>query len=256
MKAFLLVLLGMLVQQAGSSQSLLNEIRDLGVDSVTTGVTVYFSPGHSDHAQRIATDFPAFSGAALDSLGVAPTAGVALLSTSDWTTLRSQHSGSLPPPGMPFFSGNVIVLASPAESSIVYQALGAAVENATPASISRLDQAALDLGLDRDGVLAWIADYVCAHEFGHLVTEEYLGLQPYHKWLIEFTANYIQYAILRSVDPGRGELFAALYQATEEGGMEPANASIEDFENHKGSRQLCPLATERDTHDDGDAGCR
>lgn len=219
-----------------TAQSLEEAIRGLGVDSVVTGVKVYYSAGSATIAAQTAADFDQLAAAISDSLGpewVWEGVRIALLSEAHWKTLELTYTGPEPfyPDGMGFrFENDLIVLPVPAGWDTLYSTLAATIAGtASPAAnVLRAELESLQMTLEE--ALIWWGSLGWAYLHGVRVVFDFAG-HTQRAWLQTLTAAYIERHAVEVLTPERLDLYQAVNRAVAESAVSrPPNAGIADFD--------------------------
>jgi len=166
-----------------------NAVRSLKVDSLTSELTVYYTPGYKQRAEYLARILIEANHFFRDSLGVEYDYSLAVLDETQWNELNSPY-----PYGLPWNNAfRPYVIFMPADTSH-----GAVVDD-------------LSNFLKREDANKYV-DNIGFHEAGHTYVCEYIYNGRFtdpeipFRWFDESMANYFCYAFLRSVHPDMADL--------------------------------------------------
>jgi len=171
------------------SQNELNTVRSLKVDSLTSELTVYYTPGYKQRAEYLAKILIEANHFFKDSLGVEYNYTLAVLDEKQWNELNSPY-----PYGLPWNNAfKPYVIFMPADTSH-----GVVVDD-------------LSNFLERNDAIKYV-DNIGFHEAGHTYVCEYIYNGRFtdpeipFRWFDELMANYFCYAFLRSSHPSMADL--------------------------------------------------
>lgn len=134
---------------------------------------------------------------ASETLGVASTPTLAVLNPQDWSAL-----GQPIPYGLPWGTGNTLVLPATAEGAIVDVLAGFVGQELATAQLGN----------------------VSLHEAGHIVANDLLGAVPTPRWFSEFLASYLAYDFVVAERPDDAAAFRDIASLMAEGPAPPSYA--------------------------------
>ena len=168
--------------------STLIRVQNTQADSMIAGMPVYFSTGFQERAASLSTLLQEGDAYLHRTLGLRSSFRLAVLDEGDWGQVWSL------PYGLPYVSLGapwVVVLPAAPEKSVMHPMFSAMLEP--------------------DQVQPMI-DNIGFHEVGHIYISEYLypethGGPPPVRWLDEFLAQYLAYAVLKETSPERTQIW-------------------------------------------------
>ncbi|HEY6625868.1 MAG TPA: hypothetical protein VIZ21_02840 [Ignavibacteriaceae bacterium] len=170
-------------------QNELNAVRSLKVDSLTSELTVYYTPGYKQRAEYLADFLIEAKYFFKDSLVVEYDYSLAVLDETQWNELNSPY-----PYGLPWNNAfRPYVIFMPADTSH-----GAVVDDLS----NFLKREDANKYVDNIGFHEAGHTYVCEYIYGGRFTDPEI---PF-RWFDELMANYFCYALLRSVHPDMADL--------------------------------------------------
>ena len=170
-------------------QEELNTVRFLKVDSLTSGLTVYYTPGYKQRAEYLAKILIKANHFFRDSLGVEYDYSLAVLDETQWESLGSPY-----PYGLPWNNAyKPYVIFMPADTSH-----GDVVDDLS----NFLERADANKYVDNIGFHEAGHTYVCEYIYNGRFTDPEI---PF-RWFDELMANYFCYAFLQSVHPDMADL--------------------------------------------------
>jgi hypothetical protein len=193
-------------------------IKKMELDSLYTGLWVYYQEGYAGRAEVIARRISASNQFFSDSLGVDVRIRIALLDPENYERGEFMH-----PYGLPFISGGVTVLPADLNS-------GAVIDMFTPfeATITADNLAMLQkVGFTYSEAKKMMVDLIGLHEIGHEQIRAF-GINTRQRWFDELMASYFGYAYLRSMEPRLAVVWDAVTRAGREG-YKSTHTSLDDF---------------------------
>ncbi len=118
------------------------DITALGVETLAGDYTVWYSPGHLSHAQKIAGQFAGMRDFIQTRFGVDPEYWIVLLDEEDWNQVQIARPGCLPRAGMVSVFFDMVVLPTPVESDLAFTTCMGLVESLSPEELEELAQGA------------------------------------------------------------------------------------------------------------------
>ncbi|MCA1801667.1 MAG: hypothetical protein LC662_04315 [Rhodothermaceae bacterium] len=193
-------------------------LKQMELDSLYTGLWVYYPEGYAGRAEVIARRISASNQFFSDSLGVDVRIRIALLDPENYERGEFLH-----PYGLPFISGGVTVLPADLNS-------GAVIDMFTPfeATITADNLAVLQkAGFTYGEANKLMVDLIGLHEIGHEQVRAF-GINTRQRWFDELMASYLAYAYLRTMEPRMAVVWDAVTRAGREG-YQSNHTSLDDF---------------------------
>ena len=196
------------------SQSMLEKVRSLDLNSVEGNITTHYSPFYKDRAEYVHNLLLGSVNFFETSFQVSRSFSIAVVDKPGWEKITGI------PYGMPFVSGPPYIVCLPACSDNPLSALVA--------------EAIAGYGLGKrhgmaDGEIVDIfVSLIGFHELGHIYSREY-GIRFPNKWTYEFAATYLAHFYLEENHPEESRIWADVSEilAKELG---PQYTSLKDFE--------------------------
>lgn len=204
------------------ASGVLEDLQELGLESLPGPIPTYYSPGARARAEQLQAWLRAADAFFQDRLKIAPPFSLAVLSEEHWPVVSRGPYGV---PFVTFAEPRVVVLPAVPERAVVTQ-IYAAARAGLPAS------AAADLervGVSYEEAVLQVVDLIGFHEVGHV----YIAALGYHKnntarWLEELLATYAAYSYLDVAQPTSIVVWNALSEALL-GYVQPVSRSLDDF---------------------------
>ena len=216
--ACLCAALGESALQAQQAVPLSERVRLLNLDTLQSGLWVFYSHGYEDRAEAVGRLIAASNSFHRESLGVDVEIRIALLDTVD----HRRASIDLPY-GLPFINDGIAVL--PADRTT-----GAVVEMNAQFEATASSEILADLreaGISYDEATRQMVDLIGLHELGHAQVTAY-GIDARQRWFNEFLATYFAYAYMRSMETTEAVVWDRVTQAGRDG-HDPSHTSLDDF---------------------------
>jgi hypothetical protein len=196
------------------SQTMLEKVKSLNLNSVEGKITTNYSPLYKDRAETVHNLLLGSVNFFETSFQVSRSFSIAVIDKAGWSKITGI------PYGMPFVSGPPYVVCLPACS-----------DNPLSAMVA---EAIAGYGLGdtygmTDGEIADIfISLIGFHELGHIYSREY-GIRFPNKWTYEFAATYLAHFYLEENHPKESRIWVDVSRALSEE-LKPVYTSLRDFE--------------------------
>lgn len=198
--------------------SLQKRVKSLKLDSLQSGLWVFYSNGHASRAEKIGRQIAASNSFYKDSLGITVNIQVGLLDTVDFGRISSPL-----PYGLPHISDGMAVM--PANLS-----KGAVRDMYAPFETTASEDIQVEfksIGYSFGEALDVMIDLIGLHEIGHAQITSF-DLDARQKWFNEFLASYFSYAYMRSQEPEMAIVWDQITRAGLEG-YSPTHKTLNEF---------------------------
>ncbi|MFN2374883.1 MAG: hypothetical protein ABR545_13830 [Cyclonatronaceae bacterium] len=193
-------------------------LKQMELDSLYTGLWVYYPEGYAGRAEVIARRISASNQFFSDSLGVDVRIRIALLDPENYERGEFLH-----PYGLPFISGGVTVLPADLNSGAVIDMFTPFEATITADNLAVLQKAGFTYGEGKK----LMVDLIGLHEIGHEQVRAF-GINTRQRWFDELMASYLAYAYLRTMEPRMAVVWDAVTRAGREG-YQSNHTSLDDF---------------------------
>ncbi len=212
------LLLVLIILSAGAcnarDQSVVEKVESLGLQSVNSSVTAYYSDRYRQFAEhnvqllKNADDF--FE----EQFGVRQSFSIAVLDSASWRQITDI------PYGLPFVSGPPYIVCLPANA-----------QNTLSETISEaIDGYDLEgrYGTSREEIVGRFVSLIGFHELGHMYARAY-GIRFPNKWTFEFAATYLAYYYLDQNFPAERDLWLEVSRVLARE-LAPRYTTLQEFE--------------------------
>jgi len=196
-------------------------VEALGLPSLSGEVVAFYSEGYADRAtylQDLAVTAATFLQQE-EALGLELNLTLAVLDAADWARLTKL------PYGISHILSDSPTAVLPASKENRLAAQYSAMKGSLPEeALARF----AEIGVEFDDAAPMMVDLIGFHEIGHIYSREY-GVWPTEKWLSEFTATYLAYAVMTEKKPQLAKVWDMMCEALAgQPGIE--HTSLADFE--------------------------
>ena len=196
------------------SQSALEKVKELDLQTYEGSFTTYFSEGYNEKANDVSGLLNNSTAYFENNFDIKKTFALAVLSEKDWSKVTQI------PYGLPFVSGPPYIVCIPGNSE---NKLGSVVKNAL--NNSNLMK---KYSLKSSELTEQFISLIGFHELGHIYATE-LGINFPNKWTYEFAATYFAYLYLKETAPTKNMLWLDVADLLLDE-IEPKYKSLKTFE--------------------------